>query len=82
MLESLGKNKVFVKVTFESPSKMLHVSRNIHFLHFLSMFWKTFAFIYQASHVIHFHVLKSENVIRLTKYQHFQLLNDVRYPKP
>ena len=68
MLESLSKNKVFVKVTFESPSKMLYVSRNIHILHVLSMLWKTFALIYSASHVIHFHVLKSENVTRLPKY--------------
>ena len=68
MLESLSKNKVFVKVTFESPSKMLYVSRNIHILHVLNMFWKTFALIYHPSNVINFHVPKSENVTRPMTY--------------
>ena len=30
MLESLSKNTVFMRVTFESPSKMLHVQRNLN----------------------------------------------------
>ena len=51
MLESLSKNKVFVRVTFESPWKMLQVQRNINISHVLSLFRETFAFIYQASHV-------------------------------
>ena len=51
MLESLSKNKVFVRVTFESPWKMLHVQRNINISHVLSLFRETFALIYQASHV-------------------------------
>ena len=51
MLESLSKNNVFMRVTFESPSKMLHVHRNINISHVSSVFQETLASIYQASHV-------------------------------